>query len=137
MIRPFKEYAMLKVNVSIGEVIDKISILEIKLEKLASEDSRSNVEKELTLLLDAITGSTYAAATAYGEAQELRVVNSSLWLVEDELREKESEKNFDDQFIELARSVYQLNDRRAELKRVINEKSGSVLIEEKSYAQYT
>jgi len=114
-----------------GELIDKITILEIKSVKIASESARANVVKELRLL------QTVADTIAGGEISslqsELRAVNSALWTIEDAIREKERRKEFDAAFIELARSVYACNDRRSLIKRKINEILRSEIVEEKSY----
>jgi len=120
---------MLEVPVSIGEVLDKISILQIKSERITDTRKLVNVEKELFHLTKAAQGHRQP----YLEAQ-LKAVNSQLWEIEDRIRVKEERQEFDDEFIQLARAVYQTNDRRAEIKRQINDVTGSKLVEEKSYA---
>jgi hypothetical protein len=126
----------LKVAIALGELIDKITILEIKSERMADAAKLRNVRHELAVLRacwDRVAQSTEELATA---SRDLRQVNEALWDVEDELRECEHKQQFGERFIELARSVYRHNDRRAALKRRINELLGSSLIEEKSYAPY-
>jgi len=120
---------MLEVPVSVGEVLDKITILQIKSERITDASKLANVRKELQQLTLATRGYRHPDLEA-----DLRAVNERLWSVEDRLREKEKRKEFDAEFIELARAVYITNDRRAEIKRRINEITGSALVEEKSYA---
>ena len=126
----------ISVPISPGELLDKISILEIKAERIGDAHKRANVERELDLL----TGLWHAEAAETGEITalrgELRTLNESLWEIEDEIRECERAGDFGDRFVELARSVYRTNDRRAAIKRAINEALGSTIIEEKSYAAY-
>lgn len=119
---------MLNVPVSVGEVLDKISILEIKSERITDADKLNNVRTELTHLL------AVAEAHRHSELKsELKEVNEALWDIEDRIRVKEHLQEFDDEFISLARLVYITNDKRADIKREINKASGSVLLEEKSY----
>jgi predicted nucleic acid-binding Zn-ribbon protein len=125
------------VPVSWGELFDKISILEIKTERIAAPAALASVRVELAKL-------SQVAADVRGPGDDhltglrtaLRQINEQLWDVEDHIREKESAATFDDAFIELARSVYKLNDQRASLKRQINVLLKSEIVEEKSYAQY-
>jgi hypothetical protein len=119
---------MIKVPVSIGEVLDKISILEIKSERIDDHNKLANVRRELEVLVQAAQGFRVPELEA-----KLKEVNSELWDVEDALRDAEDEQEFGEGFVSLARSVYRLNDFRAELKRQINVVTGSILIEEKSY----
>ena len=123
--------------VSPGELIDKITILEIKQERIEDADKVKNVNTELELLEALWSGSVYKS-TAFVENKraELKAINGELWVIEDDLRLKESRAEFDQEFIELARSVYITNDRRASVKREINVCVGSNLIEEKSYQDY-
>jgi hypothetical protein len=122
------------VSVAPGELIDKITILEIKAERISDDEKRANVRVELAALIEsrdrAIVGSDELEALA----SELRSVNETLWEVEDAIRDCEREGDFGERFVTLARSVYQTNDLRAELKRRINLLLGSALLEEKSYA---
>jgi len=119
-----------------GELIDKITILEIKSKRLRAERALANVRAELTLL------NAIAARGALGRPEvaalkdRLTAVNEDLWTIEDRIREKESAKAFDAEFIELARSVYLRNDERSRLKREINICLSSTLVEEKSYSAY-
>jgi phage pi2 protein 07 len=117
------------IPISVGEFIDKISILEIKLDKISNPDKNNNIKKELSLLLNLDKFNIVKTI----EYQELKEINLKLWEVEDLLRIKEVHQDFGEEFIQLARSVYQLNDIRANLKRKINIKYSSELIEEKSY----
>mgnify|MGYP000912752974 CR=1 FL=1 len=121
------------VPISLGELYDKISILEIKLSMIHDDEKLKNIKKELILL----TNIAYKYAVDEILYNELRSKNQDLWIVEDKLRIKEKNKEFDDEFIQLARSVYFMNDKRSEIKREINLKSGSNIIEEKSYEKYT
>lgn len=128
--------SLISVPVSYGELIDKITILEIKSERIGDPAKLANVRDELELLL-AIWASDAASATDIAaDRAQLRAINQSLWEIEDEIRVKEKRQAFDARFIELARAVYRTNDRRAAVKRAINEKLGSRLVEEKSYQDY-
>lgn len=118
---------MIEVPVSVGEVIDKITILQIKQERIADAGKQKNVTKELNQLLLRIDCSEIE------QFDELKNVNEGLWDVEDAIRVCEKRQQFGDEFVRLARSVYVLNDRRAELKKQINLATGSGLIAEKSY----
>ncbi len=126
----------LSVPVSPGELLDKISILEIKSERISDADKRANVHRELDLL----TGLWHAAGLETSEVTklraDLRALNESLWDIEDAIRDCERRGDFGERFVELARSVYRTNDRRAAVKRAINEALGSGIVEEKSYAEY-
>jgi len=121
--------------VSWGEVIDKITILEIKLARLADEAARGNVAKELELLRG-IAAPALVRAELVALAGRLKTLNESLWDIEDRIRDHERAGNFDSAFIALARSVYRTNDERGRLKREINQALGSGLVEEKSYRPY-
>ena len=124
------------VPVSWGEVIDKITVLEIKSEKLDDSGKLANVRKELGLLA-AIRDKEFPD---HGElaalSADLKSVNAALWDIEDHIRDCERAKDFGQRFIDLARAVYITNDKRAAVKRQINELLGSSLVEEKSYAPY-
>lgn len=121
------------VRVSWGELLDKLTILQIKLTRIADETSLSNVKKELALLSSAV-GDDLNADTALAQLRKsLYSVNLDLWEIEDKIRAKEGCKAFDAEFIELARSVYKRNDRRAALKREINRLLASEIVEEKSH----
>ena len=122
--------------ISIGELIDKLTILEIKLDEIVDREKLDNVRREYETLL-AATPSALLANSDLAELRErLKGVNAELWRIEDEIRLKERAQDFSDEFIALARAVYVVNDRRAALKREINRLSGSALVEEKSYAAY-
>jgi hypothetical protein len=122
--------------VSWGELLDKITILQIKSERITDAAARSNVARELTQL-KAIAGNTLTGDPSVDAAiRDLKSVNETLWEIEDRIRIKEREQSFDDAFIALARNVYKANDRRAAIKRRINLHLGSQLIEEKQYEGY-
>jgi Family of unknown function (DUF6165) len=123
------------VPISVGELMDKITILEIKSERLKNPSQLENVTHELTALRAVRLGDVDRVMLDKLSA-ELRRVNAKLWDVEDAIRECEARSDFGSSFIELARAVYQLNDERSRLKKAINLASGSRLIEEKSYSFY-
>lgn len=125
----------MKVEISNGEVLDKITILRIKKVNISDNNKLVNVERELAVLEDCAS-SILQQEEIQPLCKELLYVNQTLWNIEDEIREKERLKEFDEKFIELARSVYVTNDRRAEIKKQINLITNSELIEEKSYEQY-
>ena len=132
--RPIAEAAeVLSAPVSFGELIDKITILRIKNERIADRDKLANVRRELELLTEARLGSAFDKNDIGELERELEEVNQQLWDIEDHIRDCERQGDFGPVFIELARAVYKTNDRRAVLKRCINEIAGSELIEEKSY----
>lgn len=124
------------VPISWGELIDKITILEIKEVKITSNNALDNIRKELVFLSDIVDKSKGVYDAISLLKNELKEVNLKLWQVEDEIREKEYSKEFDEEFINLARSVYRLNDDRANLKKNINEALFSELKEEKSYKNF-
>ena len=124
---------LISVPVSLGELVDKITILRIKARHLQG-DALGHVQQELTLLLQALEATGVSLDPAL-EAQLLEV-NAQLWEIEDAIRDQERQRCFEQLFIDLARAVYRTNDRRAELKRQINERYGSTLIEQKSYSLY-
>lgn len=128
--------AELLVPISPGELIDKITILEIKSERMTDPAKLHNVRTELALLNETWAASAFSRTDISAEWQGLRDVNAQLWDIEDRIRDKERESAFDAVFIELARAVYVTNDERAALKRRINVKLGSALVEEKSYQEY-
>jgi len=125
------------VEVSWGELIDKITILEIKQQRLTSPDAVDNVRSELAALIRVVHELRPAASALDGLKQQLRTINETLWDIEDQIRAKEAAKSFDQRFIELARSIYFNNDERARIKRQINELMKSSLVEEKQYTTYT
>lgn len=125
------------VPVSVGEVIDKVTILEIKSERITDEAKLSNVAAELEALRPLVSGGVFDSAELVELTDGLRRVNAELWDIEDNIRAEEAAGRFGDRFIELARAVYITNDHRAELKKKINLATGSDLVEEKSYEDYT
>ena len=121
--------------ISLGELIDKISILVIKEKKITDEKKNNLIREELTLLRKTLNeAANNNSINNY--LNQLIDVNSTLWKIEDEIRDCEKNKKFDQKFIELARSVYITNDRRAEIKLEINNKFGSKIVELKSYTKY-
>ena len=127
----------MKVRLPLGDVVDKVSILLLKQEKIADPEKQSNVEEELRVLRQTWNQEGLVAMEELADWPGLCEVNGRLWDVEDELRLHDSRQDFGPEFVELARSVYHLNDRRAALKRAINVLLGSALIEEKSYQDYS
>jgi hypothetical protein len=128
--------AELLVPISPGELIDKITILEIKSERMTDPAKLHNVRTELALLSDTWRASAFSATNIDDEWRGLRGVNAELWDIEDLIRDKERAGEFDGEFIRLARAVYVTNDERAAIKKRINLKLGSLLVEEKSYKEY-
>ena len=126
----------LLVPISPGELIDKITILEIKSQRMTDATKLRNVRTELSMLTDTWRASPYAANDVSAEWAALRGVNEQLWDIEDRIRDKERDATFDAGFVELARAVYVTNDERAAIKKRINSRLGSTLVEEKSYADY-
>lgn len=125
------------VEISIGEFFDKITILEIKQERIKDTAKLENINKELDSLNRLLQQLPFSRADVSDEVAELKAINEKLWEIEDDIREKESHKSFDQGFVELARAVYFTNDRRSEVKRDINLKLGSEFVEEKSYEDYS
>lgn len=124
------------VPVSIGELVDKLTILEIKAERIRDAAKLANVQAELEALRRTWTRSGLDAAVVAAPWAALKAVNLRLWDIEDRIRDKEREAAFDEEFIALARAVYFENDDRARYKREINQALGSAYVEEKSYASY-
>ena len=124
------------VEISIGEFFDKLTILEIKKERISNADKLLNISKELDGLNDLLTQLSFSREDAAQEVSDLKRINEALWEIEDDIREQESQKTFGDRFIELARAVYITNDKRSDIKRDINLKLGSDFVEEKSYEEY-
>jgi hypothetical protein len=124
----------MKIGVSIGEIVDKLSILHIKKDNIVDVIKLENINKEYVYLHEIVFSQLNIN---YDEDySKLLDVNKSLWVIEDKIRFKERDKEFDNDFIELARSVYFTNDKRAEIKKEINLKYGSLFVEEKSYSKY-
>jgi len=128
--------ASISVEVSAGELIDKITILEIKLERIKDSSKLENVKREYETLTASRDGALETSGELNGLTAKLKAVNERLWEIEDDIRQCERDKDFGEKFVELARAVYVTNDDRSRLKREINELLGSALIEEKSYAAY-
>ncbi len=126
----------IKVPVSPGELLDKITILRIKSARMRDASKLANVRTELEALERIWSASPYAAIDVASEVSALLAVNERLWTIEDDIRDKERAQTFDGEFVRLARAVYIENDERAAIKRRLNVKLGSSLIEEKSYAEY-
>ena len=126
---------IINIPISLGELIDKISILVIKEKKITDEKKNNLIREELTLLRKTLN-ETANNNSINNYLNQLIDVNSTLWKIEDEIRDCEKNKKFDQKFIELARSVYITNDRRAEIKLEINNKFGSKIVEVKSYKKY-
>jgi len=125
----------MQIEVSIGEVVDKYTILMIKASKIQDPAKLENINKELTYLIG-ILKKEDPLMTDYPHTKALFEINKELWKVEDDLRDLERAKDFDKEFIILARNVYKLNDKRAHIKKEINMKFGSEFVEEKSYQPY-
>ena len=122
--------------ISWGELIDKITILEIKKLKIISPEAAANISTELQYLEKIVSASNGLAELISDLKSQLSEVNQKLWQVEDDIRDKESRKEFDQIFIDLARMVYQLNDKRSKLKRDINLRLNSEIQEVKSYKDF-
>ena len=128
--------SLISVPVSHGELIDKITILEIKAAQMRDAGKLANVRVELELLNTTWGADAASKIDIAAERAQLKAVNEALWDIEDRIRLKEKAQAFDGEFVELARSVYFRNDERAAIKRAINLKLGSQLVEEKSYQDY-
>ena len=128
--------SLISTPVSFGELIDKITILEIKSELMRDAAKVANVRAELDMLNATWTQHPASRTDISAERAELKRINQELWDIEDEIRLQEKAQAFDARFIELARAVYFTNDKRAAVKREINRKLGSKLVEEKSYQDY-
>ena len=123
----------MEIEVSIGEIVDKLSILRIKKNNITDENKLVNINKEYDYLYHKVFQELKIETSDF---YEMIMVNEILWGVEDSIRNKERNKEFDQDFIEMARSVYITNDRRAEIKKDINKKYNSDFVEEKSYEKY-
>ena len=123
----------MKIEVSIGEIIDKLSILQIKISFIKDDEKLNNVKKEYDYLYNIVFNEMKIKQSDFSNMVD---INQVLWKIEDDIRDKERDKVFDTEFIELARSVYTTNDKRAEIKKEINLKYGSLFVEEKSYSNY-
>lgn len=125
------------VPVSPGEVLDKITILEIKSERMTDPSKLDNVRRELALLRESWVRAVHEDDKVKALHTQLKEINEALWEIEDDIRDKERQGEFDERFIELARSVYFTNDRRSKVKKELNEYLGSEIVEEKSYQDYS
>jgi hypothetical protein len=128
---------VIKVPVSFGEVLDKITILEIKSERIKDEAKLKNVRLELDELTKTWNEAVPEQDTITSLHKQLKAVNEELWVIEDDIRDEEADQNFGPRFIELARAVYVTNDKRAAIKKEVNLALGSRFVEEKSYQDYT
>lgn len=126
----------IKVPISPGELLDKMTILRIKSQRMSDPQKLRNVRLELDALQETWSSSAYARADIAADVDALQTVNERLWVIEDDIRDKERAQAFDAEFIRLARAVYIENDERAAIKRRINLKLGSSIVEEKSYSPY-
>ena len=124
------------IPISWGELFDKITILQIKLDKLTSKNALNNVGREFKQLQSILIKYFPNSIEAKQLEEELKQINQQLWDIEDNIRDKERNRSFDDEFIQLARSVYIINDERSRIKRKINDIFGSEFVEEKSYSEY-
>jgi hypothetical protein len=128
---------VIKVPVSFGEVLDKITILEIKSERIADAEKVRNVRLELDELTATWNEAVQDQAAIADLRKQLKAVNEELWEIEDDIRDQEAAQDFGPRFIELARAVYVTNDKRAAIKKEVNLALGSRFVEEKSYQDYT
>lgn len=124
------------IEVSPGELVDKLTILEIKLKNITDPAKLSNIRREYDLLETVSRANIAETAELAALTADLKRTNEQIWNLEDDIREHERAENFGASFVALARSVYRTNDRRAALKRQINDLLGSAIVEEKSYAKY-
>lgn len=124
------------VPVSWGELIDKVTILEIKQARIRTQAALAHIDKELGYLLEIVARNGELSGSISNFKQQLFEVNQRLWQVEDEIRDKDAKAEFDSEFIALARKVYRLNDERAKLKKSINQALNSDLVEQKSYKEF-
>ena len=125
-----------QIRISLGELLNRITILQSKLEHLTSKDALKNVEREFKQLQLTFIQSCPETIEVKLLEVELKKINQQLWDIEDKIRAKERTKSFDDEFIQLARKVYITNDERSCVKKKINDMFGSELVEEKSYVEY-
>lgn len=123
----------MEIEVSIGEIVDKLSILWIKKQNISDESKILNIQKEYEYLNEIVFNKLKIEEVDF---QRLVEINTKLWVIEDDIRDKERNSEFDETFIKLARAVYFTNDKRAEIKKEINLKYGSLFVEEKSYKEY-
>lgn len=127
---------LLHIPVSVGELVDKITILEIKSEKIQDSEKLGHIIDELKILQSYYQEHLADSTEVATFATQLKTINLTLWSIEDDIRVCESRQQFDETFIELARQVYLTNDERCRVKREINRLVGSAIVEEKSYKEY-
>ena len=125
----------MNIEVSHGEIVDKLTILQIKKKNITDSKKLVNINKEYDYLISIVENDLRISTTS-SEYLELLSINEELWVIEDDIRDKERKKEFDDEFIKLARAVYYTNDIRAKIKKEINLKYSSGFVEEKSYQKY-
>ncbi len=123
----------MKIEVSNGEIADKLTIIQIKLERIKDETKLTNIRNEYAVVNDAMSTFLEKSHPLYRQLYE---INTRLWEIEDHIRDLERAKDFGDDFVKTARSIYFINDERSDVKRKINEVTGSKLFEEKSYEEY-
>ena len=123
-------------EISFGEFLDKLTILDIKCERIKDAEKLENVKHERDVLNNIWNADEKSSVDISEEYDALKRINEKLWEIEDDIRDKERNKEFDQEFIDLARAVYVTNDERARIKKEINVKLGSDLVEEKSYSDY-
>ena len=126
----------LLIEISAGELIDKLTILEIKMSRIAEQEKIINVQTEYESLKSIWSTQIQSSEQIEFLTSKLKLINEKLWQIEDDIRQCERESNFGQKFIKLARNVYKCNDQRASLKKQINKSLGSRLVEEKSYSLY-
>jgi hypothetical protein len=126
----------IEVPISVGELVDKVTILAIKSERIADSGKQANIRRELDLLTRSLTPLVAETPALEPLMAELRQTNETLWQIEDDIRACERRRDFGPRFVELARSIYRTNDRRAVIKHGIDILLGSEIVEEKSYASY-
>ena len=132
----FRSVESVEVEIAPGELIDKITILEIKMECITANEKRNNIRHELNVLRQCRKELIPDSLPLERLMIDLKAVNRRLWTIEDELREHERDQKFDDRFVNLARTVYKNNDKRSALKAQINSPLGATMVEEKSYTDY-
>ena len=125
----------MNIEVSHGEIVDKLTILEIKKKNITDVEKLNNITKEYNYLVS-IVENDLGISLSSPEYQKLLSINQELWVIEDDIRDKERNKEFDEEFVRLARAVYHTNDIRANIKKEINVKYSSGFVEEKSYQPY-
>lgn len=126
----------IKIDIGAGELIDKITILQIKAERISDADKLKNIHYELAMLVKARDTHLAPSAALTTHTQELKNINAALWDIEDDIRALEAAQDFGSRFVALARAVYKTNDSRAAIKKAINVLTGAAVVEEKSYTAF-